>query len=131
MAERLRAAPGSFGMVGLNGGFQSKYGAAVLSTAPREWPGCESAGIQAALDAAPRAALADMAEGAGHIGTYTVTYAKGVPEQVIIIGELERGGRFIATSRAPDVIATALADDPIGRAVSVVPGEKRNQFTFA
>ncbi|NLR72515.1 acetyl-CoA acetyltransferase [Novosphingobium sp. ERN07] len=131
MAERLRAAPGSFGMVGLNGGFQSKYGAAVLSTAPRDWPGCESAGIQATLDAAPKAVLADVAQGAGRIGTYTVTYVKGVPEQVIVIGDLDHGGRFIATSREADAIATALADDPIGRAVSVAPGEKRNQFTFA
>lgn len=131
IAERLRAAPGSFGMVGLNGGFQSKYGAAVLSTTPRDWPGCEGAGIQATLDATPKAALAEVAEGRGRIGTYTVTYAKGVPEQVIVIGELQTGGRFIATSREADVLAAALSDDPLGRTVHVVAGEKRNQFTFA
>jgi acetyl-CoA C-acetyltransferase len=131
MAERLRAAPGSFGFVGLNGGFQSKYGAAVLSTVPRAWPGCEHASVQALLDAVPKAALAPVAKGRGRIGTYTVTCTKGVPDQVIVIGELECGGRFVATSREAEVITTALADDPLGRNVDVTPGDKRNTFTFA
>ncbi|HQS95667.1 MAG: hypothetical protein B7Y31_06535 [Novosphingobium sp. 16-62-11] len=131
MVERLRDSPGSFGLIGLNGGFQSKYGAAVLSTVPRAWPGCESAAVQAFLDAAPIAASARVAEGRGRIGTYTVSYAKGVPEQVIVIGELEKGGRFIAMSRETAVIVAALAEDPLGRAVDVTPGDKRNTFIFA
>jgi len=132
MAERLRAAPGSFGFVGLNGGFQSKYGATVFSTVPRAWPGCENASVQALLDAVPKAALATVAEGRGRIRTYTVTYTKGVAEQVIVIGEFDSGGRrFIAMSREAEVITAALADDPLGRAVDIVPGDKRNTFTFA
>ncbi|MCX7284940.1 MAG: acetyl-CoA acetyltransferase [Novosphingobium sp.] len=130
MAERLRAAPGTFGLVGLNGGFQSKYGAAVLSAAPCAWPGCESASVQAELDAVPVATLASRMEGRGRVTTYTVSYARGVPEQVIVIGTLESGGRFIATSREPDAIAQAVADDPLGRGVMVSPGDKRNTFTF-
>lgn len=131
MVERLRAAPASFGLVGLNGGFQSKYGAAVLSTLPRAWPRCANASVQAALDAAPKAQLAAVAEGKGRIGTYTVTYAKGLPEQVIVIGEMDNGGRFIAMSREAEVLAAALAIDPLGRTVDVTPGDKRNTFTFA
>jgi acetyl-CoA C-acetyltransferase len=131
MAERLRAAPGQFGFVGLNGGFQSKYGAAVLSTAARHWPGCETASVQAALDAAQVPVMVPEAEGEGRIGTYTVTYAKGVPEQAIVIGELADGGRFIATSREPDVVSAMLEAEPLGRTVTVTPGDKRNTFIFA
>lgn len=131
MADRLRGSPGTFGFVGLNGGFQSKYGAAVLSTTPRAWPGCESARIQAALDAAPKAVMADDAAGTGRIGTYTVVYAKGVPEQAIVIGDMAAGGRFVATTRDAGVISAMLESDPLGRAVVIQPGEKRNSFTFA
>ncbi|MCY1672176.1 acetyl-CoA acetyltransferase [Novosphingobium sp. SL115] len=131
MAERLRAVPGSYGFVGLNGGFQSKYGAAVLSTTPRTWPGCEAASVQAALDAAPKAELATDAAGKGRIGTYTVVYAKGVPDQAIVIGDRDGGGRFIATSREADVISAMLGSDPLGRTVIVTPGEKRNSFVFS
>lgn len=130
MVERLRTTPGSFGLVGLNGGFQSKYGAAILSTVPREWPGCETSSVQAALDAAPLP-LQATGGGRGRIGTYTVIYARGVPEQAIVIGEMEDGGRFIAASREADVVSAMIAQDPLGRTVDVVPGEKRNAFTFA
>lgn len=128
MVERLRAAPGSSGLVGLNGGFQSKYGAAVLSSSPREWPGCDTAGVQAELDKAPPAAMAEQQTGSGRIGTYTVTYAKGVPDQAIVIGELLSGGRFIATTRDEATIAAMLVCDPLGRTVEVDQGEKRNGF---
>lgn len=107
------------------------FGSEAISTVPRAWPGCEHASVQSLLDAVPKAALAPVAKGRGRIGTYTVTFSKGVPEQVIVIGELECGGRFVATSREAEVITTALADDPLGRNVDVTPGDKRNTFTFA
>lgn len=128
MAERLRAAPGTFGLVGLNGGYQSKYGAAVLSTAPSEWPGCETDTVQTALDQAPKAIIEDRPEGRGRIGTYTVSYAKGVPEQAIVIGEMNGGARFIAASRDPQTVTEMLAHDPLGREVAVQAGETSNAF---
>lgn len=131
MVERLRAAPGSSGLVGLNGGFQSKYGAAVLSSIPRAWPGCDTAGVQAELDNTTPVTLAENQAGQGTIGTYTVTYAKGNPEQAIVIGELRDGGRFIATTRDEATIAAMLERDPLGRTVEVEPGEKRNGFRLA
>ncbi|MFN3468859.1 MAG: acetyl-CoA acetyltransferase [Novosphingobium sp.] len=130
MIERLRSAPGSFGMVGLNGGFQSKYGAAVLSTAACPWPGCDTQEAQARHDAAAPAAMADLPAGRGTIGTYTVTYAKGEPDAAIVIGTLDTGGRFIAATRDEDTLAAMLRDDPLGRGVNVTPGEKRNGFAL-
>jgi acetyl-CoA C-acetyltransferase len=87
--------------------------------------------VQAVLDAAPKAELATDAAGQGRIGTYTVVYAKGVPDQAIVIGDRDAGGRFIATSREADVISAMLGSDPLGRAVIVTPGEKRNSFVFS
>jgi len=43
MAERLRAQPGSFGFVGANGGFMSKYAVGIYSTTPAEWKPVDSA----------------------------------------------------------------------------------------
>lgn len=131
MAERLRSSPGSYGFVGLNGGFQSKFGAAVLSTAPRPWPSCETASVQGTLDAVPAAVLAEQQAGAGRITTYTVTYAKGTPDQGIVIGDHGQGGRFIAATRDAATIAAMLETDPLGRDVMIEQGEKRADFRFA
>lgn len=75
--------------------------------------------------------MAPAPEGRGRIGTFTVTYAKGVPEQAIVIGEMLSGGRFIAASREPETVTAMTEVDPLGREVSVTPSEKRNSFTFA
>lgn len=131
MVKRLRSRPGSKGLVGMNGGFQSKYGACVLSTEPRDWPGCATRSVQQTLDDVPPATLATSPQGRGHIETYTVVCGKTGPEQGIVIGEMVAGGRFIAQSRSPDVLATMLASDPLGREVLVSAGAKSNEFAFS
>lgn len=128
MVERLRRAPAATGLIGLNGGFQSKYGAAVISAKPWPWPGCATSQVQVQLDKAPAAAIAAVQAGRGIIETYTVTYVKGLPDQAIVIGELEAGGRFIATTRAEGTVMAMLDADPLGRTARVIPGEKRNEF---
>ncbi|MGV3510823.1 MAG: acetyl-CoA acetyltransferase [Novosphingobium sp.] len=128
MVERLRTAPAAAGLIGLNGGYQSKYGAAVLSARPQPWPGCATLQVQAQLDKVPPAVIAPLQSGRGIIETYTVTYVKGLPDQAIVIGELEGGGRFIATTRAEPTVKAMLHEDPLGRMVQVIPGEKRNEF---
>jgi acetyl-CoA C-acetyltransferase len=131
MVERLRAKPGARGLIGLNGGFQSKYGAAVLSTAPTEWPDCASASLQAVLDSTAPAVMAQRQSGRGRIGTYTVTYGRTGPERAIVIGDLDAGGRFIAASDDLAVVMAMIDADPLGLAVGVTPGEKRNSFRLA
>ncbi|WP_139797413.1 acetyl-CoA acetyltransferase [Novosphingobium sp. B1] len=131
MVERLRGKPGSKGLVGMNGGFQSKYGACVLSTGPRAWPGCETRSVQQMLDAAPRATLAPVMQGRGHIETYTVVCGKTGPEQAIVIGAMATGDRFIAQSRSPEVLAAMLANDPLGHAVTFTAGTKNSEFALS
>ncbi|GAO55566.1 acetyl-CoA acetyltransferase [Novosphingobium sp. MD-1] len=131
MAERLRREAGSFGFVGANGGFQSKYGAMVLSGEPHVWPGCEKDSIQAQLDAAPKPVITAQAQGTGTIGTYTVAHTKGVPTQGIAIGALADGTRFIANPADAATLARMAETDPLGARVTLTAGEKTNTFVFA
>jgi len=130
MTERLRARPEAFGLVGLNGGIQSKYGALVLSTSPREWPGCEHAGIQQQRDAAPVASIAHRAEGRGRILSYTVTYSRGEPALAVVLGELEDGRRFLANNADDEILATVVRDDPLGAEIFVTRRDEGNRFAF-
>jgi len=131
MGERLRASSGSYGLVGLNGGMQTKYGALVLSTEPAEWPGLAHKGLQAQRDEMPRPATVERAEGEGRIVTYTVIYTKGEPTRAVIVGELDGGERFLANEADTGTLAAMLADDPLGRRVQVTATEEGNRFVFA
>ena len=51
--QRARRAPGSYGLVGANGGIMSKYSAGVYSTTPAAWTPDRSAELQAEIDGWP------------------------------------------------------------------------------
>lgn len=130
MSERLREQQGAFGLVGLNGGFQSKYGALVLSNGPTDWRGCNHDRIQAERDDQPRPAIRRRAEGWGRILTYTVTYTQGEPTQGIVIGELDSGERFFANTASGEVLARMVEDDPLGSRIYVTARDDGNRFAF-
>lgn len=130
MTERLRTTPGRFGLVGLNGGMQTKYGAMVLSTAPAEWPGLAAESLQELRDEMPRPTVIRRAEGWGRIVTYTVTYNKGVPALGIVIGELDSGERFIANNADAATLERMLAEDPLGTRIYVTAQDAGNRFAF-
>jgi len=125
--DRLRERRGAFGLVGANGGFQSKYAALVLSTEPAEFPGWSEAIQQRA--APPE--LADLVEGSGTIETYTVVYGREGPTYAVAIGRLPDGRRFIARSDDPATLAAMEADDPLARQVALSNDGERNAFTLA
>jgi acetyl-CoA C-acetyltransferase len=137
MAERLRAQPGSFGFVGANGGFMSKYAVGIYSTTPAAFKPVDNRALQAEIDALPKAAIADQPLGSGRIETYTVEYDRaGRPERGIIIGRLADGARFIANTAGGDAeTLQRLADEqtePIGMTGHVGPGlDGRNLFRLA
>ena len=131
MAERLRASPGDCGLVGLNGGMQTKYGALVLSTAPRDWPGLAHDDLQRQRARIAGPPTAERAEGDGRVVTYTVIYNKGVPARAVIVGELATGERFIANEADAATLDAMLGDDPLGRRVRVVHEDGANRFVFA
>jgi len=120
MIERLRADPGKYGLVLANGGFLSKEAGGVYSTTPPEaWAPVSSADLQSAIDTAPKPNLLSEST-SGTVLSYTVTYAKGVPQRAFIIAENGKG-RVLARLRSGDTatLAALLDEDPIGKTWSV------------
>ena len=119
--HRLRAAPGSYGLVGANGGILSKYSAGVYSTTPTGWPASRSADLQAEIDNWPTVEQAYQADGWGTVETYTVTH-RGEERTGIVIGRLDADGRrFIAIIEAGDqeTLELLTESDPLGAPVYV------------
>ncbi|MCK9540716.1 MAG: enoyl-CoA hydratase-related protein, partial [Novosphingobium sp.] len=130
MSARLRARPGEFGLIGLNGGMISKYGGMVLSTAPAPWKPCRKAEIQAEIDAEPMPEVSKTPQGRGKVLTYTINYKAGEPAQGIVFGELDSGERFIANNADADTLAQMAAQDPLGRELFVTATPAGNRFAF-
>jgi acetyl-CoA C-acetyltransferase len=131
MVERLRAlGTSATGLVGANGGFQSKYAALVLSGRPAPWRPLVHDTIQAGLDAVPDVVPVAEAQGPGVVETYTVWRNKGVPANAIAIGRLPDGRRFIANAADDAVLAQAATRDLIGATVALAFDGQRNRFRF-
>jgi len=129
--HRLRAAPGSYGLVGANGGILSKYSAGVYSTTPTEWPASHSAELQAEIDSSPTVEPAYQADGWGTVETYTVTH-RGEERTGIVIGRLDADGRrFIAITEDGDeeTLELLTETDPLGARVYVRSFGKGNRVT--
>ena len=124
--ERLREKPGAFGLVGANGGFQSKYAALLLSTQPAEFSGWSEA-VQH-RPAPPE--LAGLVGGSGTIETYTLVHGREGPTYAVAIGRLPDGRRFIARGDDPATLAAMEADDPLGGQVALSNDGERNAFTL-
>jgi acetyl-CoA C-acetyltransferase len=126
MAARLRAQPGSIGLVTGNGWYLTKHSALVCSTAPPEKQGGErpqQAGPEPVVPVA-------VAEGAGALETYTVLYDReGEPERGIAIGRLDGGERFLAnTPPDRDLLEAFAAREEVGRRGRVRHVDGRNLF---
>jgi acetyl-CoA C-acetyltransferase len=118
--RRLRAAPGSFGFVGANGGSMSKYSVGVYSTTPTGWRADRSAELQAELDATSAPAETRTPEGWATVETYTVKHSRDGRRTGVVVGRLESDGRrFLATTIPGDDEALALLSEgePIGSRV--------------
>lgn len=128
MAERLRGSDG-YGLVGANGGFQSKYAALVISPRPVPWQDLVHNTIQSGLDAVPDILPVAVASGSGVIETYTVARSKDGPTIAIAIGRLADGGRFIANAADAQTLAYAAQTDLIGTRVMLTHDGQRNLFS--
>ena len=119
--QRARRAPGSYGLVGANGGIMSKYSAGVYSTAPAAWTPDASAGLQAEIDGWAAPEQARHADGPAVIETYTVKHARDGSRTGIVVGRLDRDKRrFLARGEDPDLedLLTG-TKEPIGAPVYV------------
>ena len=115
--QRARSAPGSYGLVGANGGIMSKYSAVVYSTTPAPWRPDRSAELQAEIDGWAAPEQARYADGPATIETYTVTHQRDGARTGIVVGRLDRSQeRFVAKGEAPDLLdLLTAAKEPIGQ----------------
>lgn len=126
MFERLRADPGSIGVVGSLGGHYAHFGYGVYSTDPGELdrPVVEDVGAEFA--AMPKRALHPA--GATHAGpveveSYTVEVAHDGPKRLILATLTPEGHRIFARSEDRDLMQAALADEELcGRAGRIANG---------
>lgn len=126
MVDRLRANPGTRGLVLANGGWMTKEAVGVYATdrparftpvAPAATPG-------------DTVTLANAPE-RGILETYTVVHGRGGPETGIGLGRTSTGQRFVAQA-TPETL-TRLRDEAnqAGRAISVTQDDTgRNRFAF-
>jgi acetyl-CoA C-acetyltransferase len=133
MMDRLRAAPGSTGLVTGLGWYITKHAIGVYGSEapPQPWQRANPAVDQAELDRMPHPAVVTEAQGRGTVETYTVLHGReGNPVRGIIVGRLADGRRFLAnTSDEPAVLESLVTREGIGRTGRVAPhGDGTNRI---
>ena len=126
MVWQLRKAPGQIGLVHANGGFLTKHAAGIFSCAPStiDWA---TADTRISPDATKRCERANNPE-TGVVISYCINFYKGAPATVIVLAETDAGQRFVCSTAPTDnnTAQRALAADPTGTRVTVVPGEREH-----
>ncbi|MBL7259938.1 acetyl-CoA acetyltransferase [Paractinoplanes lichenicola] len=117
VVRQLRAAPGTYGFVGANGGIMSKHSTGTYTTIPYEFKPSDSERIQADLDAVPAPEEAITADGQGVVETYAVKHLRAGEREGIVLGRLDDGRRFVA--RANAVLDLLTDGEPVGERVTV------------
>lgn len=131
MMQRVRARPGSTGLVTANGNYVTKHSAGIYST---EQPDTlfapeDPAGYQAVLDQVPHPPFVALADGAATVETWTVMHSQKGPESAIVIGRLDDGSRFMAnTAPDADLLAAMQTEEFLGRKGTVRNDGRRNLF---
>ncbi|MDF1720414.1 MAG: acetyl-CoA acetyltransferase [Minwuia sp.] len=133
MADRLRAAPGRFGLVTANGGYITKHAAGIWSTEPvssdRQWQREDPASYQSQIDSLPRPPFTETPSGEGEIETWTVLFGRdGAPSGAVIIARLgahddPAATRFIANAPNDlDLLLSMTKRDMVGVSGVVAAG---------
>jgi acetyl-CoA C-acetyltransferase len=121
MVRFLRGNPGSYGFVGANGGFLSKYSVGVYSTKPRPWQ-FSSRICRRRSTPGPRKAAADN-ENSGAVGN-TIDYSREQPAAFSSCAAI--GTRFAAmTDRTTAPSSAHGQEEPLGAAIETRPRRQR------
>lgn len=132
MAQRLRATPGTFGLVTGNGGLLTKESVGVFSTerSPQPFRGADCASIQGEIDSESKARITATPQGEGVIETYTVLHDRDGPQSCVLFGRLaSTDERFLANTPADaQTLARLEQVDGIGLPGIVTQAEGRNIF---
>lgn len=123
LVDRLRAEPGSLGLVHALGWFLTKHALGLYATTPppRGWRHAGGRDLQAWVDALPHPTVVAAPQGPGRVETYTIIHGRdGAPASGVVIGRLETGERFVAALPRERALLEALErEEQIGRRGSV------------
>jgi acetyl-CoA C-acetyltransferase len=116
MVERLRARPGSKGLVTGNGWYLTKHSACVASTAPPEPRASRPAPPPKATHQDPTPPAEEL-HGRGTVEAYTVQYDReGAPKRGIVLGHSDDGRRFLANTPVDrELLESFAAVEDVGR----------------
>jgi acetyl-CoA C-acetyltransferase len=135
MLDKLRAAPGKFGLCTGNGWYVTKHSAGIYSTTPFEgkWEREDPKSYQPDLDNTPHPRVSEKPEGSARVETYTVVTDRRGRRFGLIVGRLnETEERFLAhTPNDDETLNRMMAEEMLGREGWVKPGEPTNLFQFA
>jgi acetyl-CoA C-acetyltransferase len=126
MAERLRAEPGTFGLVSGVGMHMTKHVYAVWSTTagavvPPD-PASLSAAVAADLEVAP---IVDTFSGPATVATYSVLHGRdGSPEWGALVCDIEGGGRCYARLEDAAALASAESEELVGATVQLTTDDQ-------
>lgn len=131
MMQRLRAKPGTFGLVTANGNYVTKQSAGLYSTTPPERPFAprDPAEIQACIDAVKGPDITDAPNGPVTIETYTVIHDRTGPSFGILFARDTHGRRCIANPPADRaLLADMTTRDWLGTNGQITTTDGRNTF---
>lgn len=122
MTDRLRADPGSYGLVTANGWYLTKHALGIYSTTPPA-RGFRWASGQQEVDASAQRDVAVDFEGPVSIDAYTVLHERdGAPQLGIVAALLDDGRRTWANTTDADLLQALTTQDLVGRSATVVGG---------
>lgn len=115
MVERLRADPGTTGLITANGGFLTKHAFGVYSTTPPTRP-FAYADVQAEVDVLPARTLAEDVDADVTVETSTVMHDRdGAPERAVVSTLLADGRRTWGSTTDDATMKAFLTEETAGR----------------
>lgn len=134
MMDRLRHAPGTYGLVTANGWYLTKHALGVYSTArpARSFAPVDSATLNQRIEALDHPTLDPQPSGRGMVETHTVMFGRnGQPEQGLVLGKLDSGRRFVAHTQEDTALLEQMTrEDPIGKRGRVTRQNATYLFEF-
>lgn len=111
--ERLRAEPGSVGVIGSLGGQYAHFGYGVYSTEPGDSPLPIVEDVSDGYAAMPRRAIREGYAGPARVESYTVDVGHEGPRNVTLTTLTDDGLRIFGRSHDQDLMKSLLADEDI------------------
>lgn len=135
MTDRLRADPGSYGLVSGVGMHMTKHVYAVYGTEPPPSPVTppDQSGVQAAVTARhPPRPIAETATGPATVAAYSVVHDRdNAPQWGLVVCDLPGGERCYARALDADLLASLEDDEWVGRTVELLPAEHAGNVNLA